>query len=176
MYRVPDAPRPGVQPVPALLLSLALVATACSQGGGEVEETTQLAATIGEPYEAGAELAVVELAQPSTPSFILRATLPLQPRMFPRRDSQDPFSILTPDGTLVPAQTEVVTWFPKEEKGADVVEVIARVTVAPEHRGASRLVYSVVYDPHEPRIHRLVTPADFVDEASHLIRFVSWAC
>lgn len=155
MHRAPDASRPGVQPGRALslrllalqILALALCASACSRA--KEEPGGSLAATIQEPYNIGTELAVVELARPSTSSFVLRATIPLLPHIFPRRDSKDPFSILTPDGTLVPAQTEVVTWFPKQEKGADVVEVIARVNIAPQHMGAARLAYTVVFDPHE---------------------------
>jgi hypothetical protein len=59
-----------------------------------------------------------------------------------------PLAIVDSDGTLLPTQVEIVTRYPKNQHGADVVEVIARVTRPTGTHEGQRLTFSVVRHPH----------------------------
>src|SRR5207302_287580 len=76
-------------------------------------------------------VARLELAAPSTPDFVLRGTIPVPRGTFPRDDGLSPFVLRDVDGTLQPAQTEIVSRYPDDDAGADVVEVSARVARPP---------------------------------------------
>src|SRR6185312_14986742 len=78
---------------------------------------------------ARAEVRIVarlDMAVPATEPFLLRATIPVEKGVFPRKDGQSPFSVRFPGKPprVVPAQAEVVSRYPTGE--ADVVEIIAR--------------------------------------------------
>ncbi len=167
----------GMRPSPSLLPLLALGALALvascggiSSGvptgpGGDDGDTPQPdGGSGGGLYATGTELAVIELANPSVSNFIVRATVPIPPHHFPRTNGVEVFSIRGPDGVIIPAQNEVVSWYPNPADGADVVEVIARVNVPPSSQSAERLVFSVVWAPHHPN---RVRPSEAVMELLH---------
>ena len=52
-------------------------------------------------------IAVIELGAPAVPIFILRATIPVPPRTFPRGDGLSPFQVIDCDGVAIPAQAEI---------------------------------------------------------------------
>ena len=94
------------------------------------------------------DVAILELGAPSTVDFTINATIPVPPGTYPRADGKSPFCIRDRDGTLVPAQVEPVTWYPKKiQEGADVLEVVARVQGPPNPSPDDRLFYSVVSAP-----------------------------
>jgi hypothetical protein len=86
-----------------------------------------------------------ELGAPQVTNFVLRGTLPVPPDTFPRADGKTPFGVLDYDGTLIPAQCEAVSYYPDQQgDGADVVEVLARVRLAPGTAPGTRVQYRVV--------------------------------
>lgn len=96
----------------------------------------------------GRTVARVELVPPRALEFIVRATIPVPRDTYPRLDGLSPFSVRDVDGTLRPAQTEIVSRYPHDRHGADVVEIAARVH-RPESAGLQDPVqYDVVFDPH----------------------------
>lgn len=113
-----------------------------SGGGGDT-----VAATTG----SGDVVAKLELAQPSIGTFVLHGTIPVPKGTYPRPDGKAPFSIRDFDGTVVPTQVEVVSRYPDAADGADVIEVLGRVRVAPGTPSGQRLQYEVVDDPHAPK-------------------------
>ncbi|MCB9913545.1 MAG: hypothetical protein H6828_00180 [Planctomycetes bacterium] len=145
----------------ALALCALLGATACARLAPVDEDAAPpqtTALTVGAPYAVGDELAVVELETPQHARFLLRATVPLPPGLFPRPDGRAPFSFEGPDGRRFHAQNEIVTRYPVDAQGADVVEVAAWVELPPAALSAPRTVFSVVWDPHPVR-HSRVAPA-----------------
>jgi hypothetical protein len=100
---------------------------------------------------AGAVVGTFELAAPHVSSFILHGTLPVPQATFPRADGKLPFSIRDFDGTIVDAQIEPVTWYPDEQSdGADVIELTARVHLAPGTQPGTHVQYAVVQALHDP--------------------------
>jgi hypothetical protein len=97
----------------------------------------------------GKVVAQLSVVTPSTSTFVLRGTIPVPAGTFPRPDNLEPFSIRNWDGIVVPTQVEVVSRFPNEQDGADVVEVIGRVDVPPGSVPEALLTYEVVEDPHK---------------------------
>jgi len=107
---------------------------------------------------AADEVARLVLSAPASSEFVLRATIPVPRGTFPRPDHAMPFAVQDVDGTLVPTQIEIVSRFPEEVGGADVVEVLARVHKPPFAPAGARLEYSVYRHPH-PRGTFTVLPA-----------------
>ena len=54
--------------------------------------------------QSGTQVAKVELAAPAEPEFILRATVPIPPGLYPRPDGSEIFSVLGRSGELIPAE------------------------------------------------------------------------
>jgi len=155
------------------LLALALLATAC--GGGSGSSTPASAGSPGPgggggggggggtggsgggggggggggtvqiPTNVGDEVGLFEVEAPFAPDFLLRGTLPLPPGVYPRDDGQNPFAVLDYDGTPVATQVEVVSRYPFERDGADIVELIAFVRKPPGIPSGARLQYKVVF-------------------------------
>src|ERR1043165_3471817 len=75
----------------------------------------------------GDTVGVFELGAPAVAAFTLHGTLPVPPAIFPGLPDQSVFQVRDADGTLVHAQTEIVSRYPATTDGADVVEIIARV-------------------------------------------------
>lgn len=125
----------------AALLLLASLATATAARAGDKEA----------PAAKGArEVGRFVLSTPASREFVLRGTLPVPRGTYPRADGSIPYSIVDSDGTVVPAQVEVVSRWPEESAGADVVEILARVHKPPLAPAGARVEYSVVEVPHAP--------------------------
>ncbi|MEM7306939.1 MAG: hypothetical protein AAF682_09725 [Planctomycetota bacterium] len=81
-------------------------------------------------------------------SFLLHGTLPIPPGVFPRPDGQQPFGVVDVSGETYGAQAEVTSWYANDEvDGADVVEIIARVSRGSQAVG-SRATYRIVLATH----------------------------
>lgn len=134
------------------VLALCTVAAACTP----IQETSEDATTVIGPvitpeytdYEAGAEVARLELAAPAASPFVLRATLPLQPGQYNGAGLTSPFVVVDSIGRQAPAQVEVVGRYANDADGADVVELLARVERPPGVSVGQRVQYSVQYAPH----------------------------
>ncbi len=96
----------------------------------------------------GRTVARVELFPPSSPSFVLQATIPVPRGVFPRADGLSPFALRDIDGSIVPAQTEIVSRYAEDSAGADVVEIIARVHGPANPSSVEPARYDVVFAPH----------------------------
>ena len=108
-------------------------------------------------------VAQMELGAPTSSSFVLHGTIPVPPGTFPRQDGRVPFSIVDSNGTVVDTQMEVVTRYPKDSDGADVVEVLGRVSVPANTPAGTRLLYKVIDHLHTP------TPAQVHPTAASLL-------
>jgi len=96
----------------------------------------------GDPRRPVAE---IEVSAPSSPSFVLRATLPIPKGVFPRADGRSPFAVRTTGSgpKLAPAQVETVAFYPTGE--ADVVELLARVELPPRSTPGRPVRYEIVH-------------------------------
>jgi hypothetical protein len=110
--------------------------------------------------QSGEVVGAFELAAPPSEEFILRGTLPIPRGTFPRADGATPFEIRNYDGTLSPAQVEVVTWYPDATDGADVVELLARVRRNPTVTPGNYVRFEIVDSPHAWRRPRLTASVD----------------
>lgn len=142
-----------------LHLAWLLACAACSPAGPDSQ--SGLAALNG-----GAEVARLVLEAPSSREFVLRGTVPVPRGTYPRPDGAVPFAIQDTDGRLVPAQVEVVSRWPDEGSGADVVEVLARVRRPEGAPVGSRTEYAVYAAPHaraafevHPAVDEVLRPA-----------------
>ncbi len=147
--------------VPALAIALG---AACTTGVGpnlgsgtppddEDESPFDIASGDGEGEElgmGGAVVAVLELDAPSRETFVLRGTVPVPKGTFPRPDGKLPLAIRNHTGNVVPSQVEIVTRYPNDDDGADVVEVLGRVQVPPGTAPGQRIQYQVVTDLQDP--------------------------
>jgi hypothetical protein len=121
---------------------------------------------------------VFEIAASSQDSFILHGTLPIPPHIYPHSLDVDPFEIIDSDGSMVPAQTEIVSRYPSNSAGADVVELLARVHLPPGAHIGDRIQYEVVRRSHESTMlvpdplvaDFLATPGTLVMRASDVFQ------
>lgn len=90
------------------------------------------------------------LEAPTSREFVLRGTLPVPKRTFPRADGAVPFAVRDSDGQLVSTQVEVVSRWPEDDDGADVVEILARVHLPANAMPGGRIEYAVFEAPHVP--------------------------
>jgi len=126
----------------ALPVAVALLAGACVPAAGSGGDEA------GESVGVGSTVAVLEARTPGFEPFLLRGTFPVPPNTFPRADGAQPFRVRDTDGTLVDAQTEIVSRYASDARGADVVEVIARVHRDPGAAVGEFRTWDVVLDPH----------------------------
>ena len=132
-----------------LLLAVALAAGCTGHSGGGSssafggEDGGQSAPAVPD----GSTVGFLETQAPALTEFVLRGTLPVPPGTFPRADGAEPFTLLDYDGTVLPTQTELVTRYPDEADGADVVEVLARVRRDPGLAVGTKLRYEIVQEP-----------------------------
>ncbi|MBK7877119.1 MAG: hypothetical protein IPJ77_15465 [Planctomycetes bacterium] len=96
----------------------------------------------------GAHVATLRLGAPSTDTFVLHGTVPLPRGVFPRAQGGSPFSVVDADGALVPAQVEIVSRYPVDDDGADVVEVLARVHRPANAVPGARIEYRIITRAH----------------------------
>jgi len=108
--------------------------------------TTGAAVTTG--GTGGAVIAELELSIPTTAEFVLHGTVPVPKGSYPRADGKVPFSIRNWDGKVVPTQVEIMSRYPQDSDGADVVEVLGRVERPPGAGTHGTLRYEVVENPH----------------------------
>jgi hypothetical protein len=94
-------------------------------------------------------VARVELFPPSSATFVLQATVPVPRGTYPRADGLSPFALRDTDGSLVPAQTEIVSRYAEDDAGADVVEVAALVHRPEIASTVEPARYDVVFSPHD---------------------------
>lgn len=125
----------------ALLTGALCAGVACAPTSGET--------VAGEVYSlppavAGATLAQVEVELPDKPRFVLRATVPLPKGIHGGSGGAASLGVRQPDGGATPAQIEIVSRYPRTQDGADVVEVLARVTRPLDEPTGARVVYDVV--------------------------------
>ena len=97
-------------------------------------------------------VANVAMGAPRVRDFVLRATIPVPRGTYPRSDNLIPLAVEDFDGTLVPTQIDVVSWYPGHPLDADVVEVIAKVHRPPNTPAGGRLTYRVFHAPHNPGV------------------------
>lgn len=126
-------------------------------------------ALLGSAAHAQTHVATLELAAPSVDTFVLRGTVPVPPFTFPVTNGVIPLQVRDANGSLVPAQVEIVSRYPNDAEGADVVEVLANVHRPAGVQPGDRIQYDVVAQPH-----RRVQPdaATSVDEIFALPRGV----
>ena len=102
------------------------------------------------PLPDGATVGFLRTTAPTPTQFLLRGTIPVPPGTFPRIDGRDPFTILDWNGTPLPTQTEAVSRYPREDDGADVVELLAVVNRDPTLSVGANLSYRVLQQPRVP--------------------------
>lgn len=105
------------------------------------------------PSPGGDIVARIELPAPPTSldKFVVRATLPVPKGTFPRADGKFPFAVRNVSGLTAPTQVEIVSRYPLDSDGADVVEVLAYVDRPAGAAGGAPIGYDVVEHPHAPR-------------------------
>ena len=134
------------------LVLLALGGTGCtlsiSTGDGFVSDGAPEYPEVA--LEPGAALAMIELEVPPALNFVVRATIPVPPGVWPSASGQVPAAVVDYDGTVVPAQVETVSRYADDAAGADVIEVLARVRRDPAVAPGTRVTYEVQYSPHSP--------------------------
>ena len=96
-------------------------------------------------------VARVILEAPADDSFLLHATRPVPPGTYVLPSVDVPLRVTAPGGPPVPTQVEVVSHYPNLDDGADVIEVIARVTKAPGVQVGDPITYGIRLAPHTPR-------------------------
>ncbi len=148
-----------------------LAFTACGGGGsGLFEPVYSLEDPPAPVFVEGDTVASLEVVLPEAESFVLRATLPVPKGVYPRLDGLQPFQLYHRDAGTFPAQAEIVTRYPHAEDGADVVELLGKVTRPVGHSPGERLSYSVLLQPAAPGAYSgdaaveslLATPAALV--------------
>lgn len=95
-------------------------------------------------------VATLEMGAPRVRNFVLRATVPVPRGTYPRPDGLSPLAVEDIDGTLVPTQVDVVSWYPGHPLDADVLEVIAHVRRPGGAQQDDRITYRVFTAPHNP--------------------------
>lgn len=100
--------------------------------------------------EGGTILAAIELDAPTQQQFVVHATIPVPPNTFPREDGLLPLSVRGPNGFVVPTGVSIVSRYADDAAGADVIEVSGKVGLPENATPGKRVVYTVVWDPHEP--------------------------
>lgn len=99
----------------------------------------------------GEVVATLALEAPAAEEFVLHGTLPVARGAVPLDAKDVPLAVLQIDGgDVAPTQVEVVSRYPSDEDGADVVEVIARVRRPLGVPPGKRVSYPVVLQsqPH----------------------------
>jgi len=144
--------------VAALLMGAgALVFASCTQGGaGSTTTVTDDGTDVvppntlyGPEVDDGQVVGSVRIQLPQEQQFTLRATMPL-PRGFyqPEDSTLVPLSVLQSNGRAAPTQVNVVSRYPAENQGADVVEIVERVVRPPGTSIGDWASFKVASHPH----------------------------
>ncbi|NOT30687.1 MAG: hypothetical protein HOP15_09605 [Planctomycetes bacterium] len=155
----------------ALLAVLLLAAAPSAEDGSDRPLHAQHPRTV----------AVLETRAPDVSRFLLRATVPLPPGIFPRADGQNPLTVLDFDGAPLRTQIELVSRYPAEADGADVVEVLAQVRRDPALAPGALAQYAVIARAQAgPLPHGAVEPLPDVVRAllqdPSGIEIAAWDC
>ena len=102
--------------------------------------------TLGD-VEPGDIVGQFEIVAGDVEHFPLHGTLPIPQGTFPRPDGKNPFTIVDADQNVYPTQTEIVSHYANEADGADVIELIARVSLPADTAPGTRVQYSVMFSP-----------------------------
>lgn len=94
------------------------------------------------------EVARITLSAPLQENFTVRATLPVPRGEVTSVKPVVPLSVVDANGDIAPTQVEMVSRYPNPADGADVIEVIARVSRPANVGPGERMDLSVVRDPH----------------------------
>lgn len=95
-------------------------------------------------------VAVLETHAPALTDFVLRGTVPVPRGVYPRPDGLNPFAILDYDGSALLTQVQIVSRYPDQSHGADVIELSARVRRDPALAADAPARYWVVQGPAVP--------------------------
>src|SRR5262245_32468249 len=164
----------------ALALAVALSA-ACAGGGGggggsggsggdPTAYFTSPGSGGGSSSTGGSVVALIELEAPQASPFVVHATVPVPPGTFPRSDGKLPLAIRNADGFVVPTQMQIVSRYPSDDDGADVVEVLGRVDLPAGITPGERVHYEVVQHTHATGLLPLQQDlVDFLMEPGHAL-------
>lgn len=147
---------PGARATATLLLAFA--ASGCGITIGEDESGDASGGSGGPPppnepsgtlaeVTPGDTVGVFEVEAGLVQHFPLHGTLPIPKGTFPRPDGKMPFVIVDPDENAYATQTEIVSRYPNPADGADVVELLARVSLPASAAPGTRVRYEVMYSP-----------------------------
>ncbi|MBK7877117.1 MAG: hypothetical protein IPJ77_15455 [Planctomycetes bacterium] len=140
--------RAGTKSIPfTSALALAFALGACGGGGSTSEPTFAMVDPPALVFAEGDTVGSLEVVLPEAESFVLRATVPVPKGTYPRLDGAQPFQLSHRNAGAFPAQAEIVTRYPRYEDGADVVEILGRVTRPTGSSAGDRVHYSVLYQP-----------------------------
>jgi len=103
------------------------------------------------PASAQKTVARLQVLQPDHSPFTLRGTFPVPKGLFPRPDGLLPWAIRSADGTITSAQIQIVSRYPDANDGADVVEILSRVSHASGSSGGQKAIFDVVESLHPDR-------------------------
>lgn len=92
-------------------------------------------------------VAELTLDAPEAPEFLLHGTVPVPRGTLLPGATNSPLTVLAPDGTPLVTQAEIVSRYPRNEDGADVVEVLARVPVPAGASPGERITYQIARQP-----------------------------
>ena len=109
------------------------------------------------PFAQGNVVGRIELDAPSAELFVMRATLPVPAGTWTGNEQQTPFQVRDRDGHMTSAQLEIVSRYPVNAHGADVVEVISRVRRPSGVSSGVKVWYDIVYSP-TPKVNFLAEP------------------
>lgn len=121
-------------------------------GVGPLLALAGLAASAHAAPQPQAVRAHVSCVLPDLEEFVLEATLPVPPGTLLDADGQVPLA-LSRGGTVYPTQIEIVSRYPDDPDGADVVELIARVSRPAGSVPGGEVQFKVVEADQPPRDH-----------------------
>ncbi len=102
---------------------------------------------------------LLRMTAPQSEDFILSATLPVPPGTLVNGATAVPLAVVGAGSVAVPTQVEVVSRYPSNVDGADVVHIMAQVTRPAGLAPGDTLEFEVSLSPHaplEPEIEPLV--------------------
>ena len=130
-----------------------VLAAACTSETGDSPAPPDPGDEFASGFEDGDVIGGFEMAAPSVGRFVLRGTLPLAAGIYMPGTSASPFALRAPDGTETNAQVEVVSRYPAEADGADVVELLSTVNAPAGVSPGDRIHYDVIWMPNVPAQH-----------------------
>lgn len=140
----------------SLCVISALLVSGCAGSGDATAGSSSSGSPAKPKLEQGAPpvyqktVGRVELAAPAPLEFAIRATLPIPPGTYPADGGLRSFAFIGHDGGLIPSQVEIVSRYPKDGDGADIVEILSRVSRSPESSPGDRIRFDIAEVFYEP--------------------------